>query len=48
MKSAKQRLEEIRDDPKKLKRAFTAIWVLSYAMLIIGFLIIVWVLIYGT
>ncbi len=44
MKSIEERLEDIREDPKKLKRAFTAIWVTAYLMLVIGFLIIVWVL----
>jgi hypothetical protein len=34
------------EDPKKLKIAFTAIWVVAYSMLIIGFLLIVWVFFY--
>lgn len=43
--SLEDRLEEIRNDPVKLKRAFTLIWVVSYGMLILGAFIIVAVLI---
>ncbi len=47
MKSIEERLEDIRNDPVKLKRVFTAIWVAAYSMLILGAFIIIWVLIYG-
>jgi len=43
VRSVRDRLDEIWDDPKKLKRSFTFIWVTAYLMLIIGFLLIVWV-----
>ena len=46
MKSAEERLNEIRDDPEKLKRTFNIIWIASYAMLVLGGLIIVGVLVY--
>lgn len=46
MKSLEDRYEEAKEDPVKVKRAFTAIWVASYAMLILGAFIIVGVLIY--
>lgn len=36
-----ERLEEIREDPVKLRRGFTAIWVISYAMLVFGALLII-------
>lgn len=47
MKSIQQRLSEIRDDPVKLKRVFTIIWVAAYSMLILGAFLIIWILIYG-
>lgn len=47
MKSIEERLQEIRDDPVKLKRLFTFIWVAAYSMLILGAFIIIWVLIQG-
>jgi hypothetical protein len=45
VRSAEERWESIKDDPKKLKRVFTFIWVVSYAMLILGFFLILWVFI---
>lgn len=39
-KSIAERLDDIREDPKKLKRVFTAIWVVAYAMLMLGAFII--------
>ncbi len=45
MKSFEDRMEEVREDPEKLKRLFTFIWVASYSMLVLGGLIIVWVLV---
>ncbi len=45
MKSTEERLEEIRNDPVKLKRAFNAIWIAAYGMLVLGGLIIVAVLV---
>ena len=47
MKSLAERASEIRDDPVKLKRVFTLIWVASYSMLVLGGLIIIWALLYG-
>lgn len=47
MKSIEERLAEIREDPVKLKRVFTLIWVAAYSMLILGALIIIVVLIQG-
>ena len=47
MKSLAERVSEIRDDPVKLKRVFTLIWVASYSMLVLGGLIIFWALLYG-
>jgi cell division septal protein FtsQ len=43
VRSVRERVDEISDDPMKLKRVFTAIWVIAYSMLILGFLLIVWV-----
>lgn len=45
MKSIEERLNEVRDDPVKLKRVFTIAWVSAYSMLVLGGLIIVWVLV---
>lgn len=45
MKSIEERLEEIKEDPVKLKRVFTVIWVAAYSMLILGAFIIIAVLI---
>lgn len=45
MKSIEERLNEVRDDPVKLKRVFTITWVSAYSMLVLGGLIIVWVLV---
>ena len=47
MKSLAERVSEIRDDPVKLKRVFTLIWVASYSMLVLGGLIIIWALLYA-
>ena len=44
MKSLEERAEEIRSDPKKLKRVFTAVWIAAYSMLILGVIIIIAVL----
>lgn len=44
MKSMEERVAEIRDDPVKLKRAFTAIWVAAYGMLMLGAFLIIAVL----
>lgn len=41
-----ERLEEIKEDPVKTKRAFTSIYAISYGMLVLGLLIIVAILIY--
>ncbi len=44
MKSMEERVAEIRDDPVKLKRAFTATWVVAYGMLMLGAFLIIAVL----
>ena len=44
MKSLKERVDETAEDPLKLKRVFTAVWLIAYSMLILGCLLIVWVL----
>ncbi len=44
MKSMEERVAEIRDDPVKLKRAFTVIWVVAYGMLMLGAFLIIAVL----
>ena len=41
MRSFEERWDEIKEDPKKLKRLFTVIWVIAYSMLILGFIIII-------
>jgi hypothetical protein len=46
VKSLEDRYEEAKEDPVKVKRAFTAIWVISYAMLMLGAFVIIGVLIY--
>ncbi len=40
-----ERVEEIREDPIKMKRVFTVIIAVSYAMLMLGAFIIIGVLI---
>lgn len=37
----KERLEDIMEDPVKVKRGFTLIWVISYGMLILGAFLII-------
>lgn len=41
MKSFEERWEEIKEDPVKLRRVFTAIWVIAYAMLMLGAFLII-------
>ena len=43
MKSTAERWDDIRSDPKKLKRVFTLVWVISYGMLIGGFFMMLWI-----
>jgi cell division septal protein FtsQ len=43
VRSFRERADSISEDPKKLKRVFTFIWVTAYLMLILGFLLMVWV-----
>ncbi len=45
MRSLKERFDDIREDPVKLKRVFTVIIAVSYAMLMLGAFIIIGVLI---
>lgn len=47
MRPIEEILNDIRDDPKKIKRIFTVIWVISYSMLIIGFILIIWVYLFA-
>lgn len=39
------RLEEIKEDPVKLKRVFSSIYIISYGMLFLGAILIVAILI---
>ncbi len=41
MKSLKERLEGILEDPVKTRRGFTAIWLISYGMLVFGAFLII-------
>ncbi len=45
MRSLEDKYLDIKNDPKKLARAFKIIWIVAYSMLILGFILIVWVLI---
>ena len=45
MRSIEDIYLDIRNDPKKLARAFKIIWIVAYSMLILGFFLIVWVLV---
>ena len=45
MRSIEDIYLDIKNDPKKLARAFKIIWIVGYSMLILGFLLIVWVLV---
>ena len=47
MKSAPKYWENIQSDPKKLKRVFTFIWVVSYSMLMLGAFLIIWIFLFG-
>ena len=47
MKSLEERYEDLVEDPKRFKRFFTLTWAVAYAMLIIGFTIIIWILLQG-
>lgn len=47
MKSMEDRIDEIKEDPVKLRRAFNAAWMISYGMLVLGAILIVAVLAYG-
>ncbi|MCQ2085556.1 MAG: hypothetical protein MJZ21_05365 [archaeon] len=41
MKSLRERIEEIMEDPVKLKRWYTVIWAISYGMLVLGAFLII-------
>ena len=41
MRSIRERLEEIMEDPVKLKRWYTVIWAISYGMLVLGAFLII-------
>lgn len=47
MKSMEERIEDIKEDPVKFRRAFNAVWMISYGMLVLGAILIVAVLAYG-
>jgi cell division septal protein FtsQ len=47
MKSLEDRYEEMKEDPKKLRRFFNITWIVAYGMLILGFIIILWVFLQG-
>lgn len=38
---------EIKDDPKKRAKAFKVVWIVSYSMLLLGAVLIVWALAQG-
>ena len=44
MKSLEDRYYEIKNDPVRLARLFKVIWIVSYSMLILGFILIIWIL----
>jgi len=48
VRSLRDRVDDISDDPKKLKRVFALIWGVAYFMLILGFILIVWVVFLDT
>ncbi|MDD2626055.1 MAG: hypothetical protein PHT00_02215 [Candidatus Methanomethylophilus sp.] len=41
MKSIEERIEEIKEDPVKLRRVFIVIWAVAYGMLIFGAFLII-------
>jgi hypothetical protein len=43
VRSLKERVGSVTEDPIKLRRAFTAGWIISYLMLILGFFLMIWV-----
>ena len=47
MRSVKSRVEDVKEDPKKLRMVFTLIWVVAYGMLILGGLVMIWVFLYA-
>ncbi len=46
MKSLDERIDEIKEDPKKLRRVFTITWIAAYSMLILGAILIIGILLY--
>ncbi len=44
MRSIEDIYLDIKNDPKKMARAFKIIWIAAYSMLILGFILIVWAL----
>jgi len=46
LRSLRERVDGISEDPKKLKWTFSLIWIIAYVMLIVGFLLMVWVFFY--
>jgi hypothetical protein len=45
MKSIEDIYLDIKNDPVKLARAFKIIWIVSYSMLLLGFILIIWALV---
>ncbi len=41
MKSFEERIEEIKEDPVKLRRVFKVIWIIAYGMLMLGAFLII-------
>ena len=45
MRSREDIYFDIKNDPVKLARAFKIIWIVSYSMLMLGFILIIWALV---
>lgn len=45
MRSIEDIYFDIKNDPVKLTRAFKIIWIVSYSMLMLGFILIIWALV---
>jgi hypothetical protein len=43
VKSFEERIRSLTEDPVKLKRVWTAGWIIAYSMLVLGFLLMIWV-----
>lgn len=45
--SLEDRYLALKNDPKKMVRLFKVTWIVAYTMLILGFFLIIYILIYG-